>query len=78
MILDTTSRSSAIRTRQTLVRTIDKVRLLADREPALLAALDGFLGAALQIRDNAEAHNILLSMLETGADLPEVVARHEA
>ena len=46
-----------------LTRVINKVRLLADREPRALADLDAFLGAIL----TAPGDIVLRAMLQTGA-----------
>lgn len=78
MTLDTTNRAAGIRVRDTLTRVIERSRLLADRDPAMLTAMDAFLGAMLQMRDNAHAHNFVMAALETVAEMPERFAQHEA
>jgi hypothetical protein len=57
--------------RQTTQRVVDRVRLLAGKDPEALAALDAFLGELLTYRHDGPEHTMLMGLLRTGGDIPK-------
>ena len=66
MATEIITRTEHIRGRRVLTRVIDKVRLLAEREPEALVDVDGFLAAMLGQEDPLR-RGILRALLQTGA-----------
>lgn len=71
---DTAPRND-VKTRQTLIRTIDMVRTMADCEPDMLGDLVMFLSAVLMTRRNPWAASTARALMQTGAGLVDLVRK---